>query len=369
VKITLAYILSVGKAIPHNEMSQDTTVEFAKEIFQDSFKDIERLLTVFKNGEIQKRQFAEQLDWYKKEHTFEEKNRMYIEKAVQLSVEAVKQCLTNQKLLNQSIDYEVIDAIFFISSTGISTPSIDAKIMNQLPFKETTKRIPIWGLGCAGGASGLSRAFEYCKAYSNSLVLVISVELCSLTFQHDDRSKSNLIGTSLFADGVACICLTGDSFNWQTSSKLDALPHIKATRSTFLRDSEDVMGWDIKNNGFYVVFSRDIPTIIYKWLRPQVSLFLEEHGLSLDEIAHFIAHPGGKKVLEAYRDGLGFTDQHLHISKEVLIDHGNMSSVTVMYVIQEYLERELGIASEYGLIGALGPGFSSEMLLVQWESK
>ncbi|MBO1513788.1 type III polyketide synthase [Metabacillus bambusae] len=364
----MAYILSVGKAMPENEMSQDTTVEFAKEIFQDSFKDIERLLTVFKNGEIQKRQFVEDLDWYKNEHTFEEKNQMYVHKAVQLGSEAIKNCLTNSKLLDRSIEYKEIDAIFFISSTGISTPSIDAKIMNQLPFKETIKRIPIWGLGCAGGASGLSRAYEYCKAYPNSLVLVISVELCSLTFQQDDRTKSNLIGTSLFADGVACTCVAGESSNWQKHSKLNALPFIKGTRSTFLRDSEDVMGWEIKNNGFYVVFSRDIPSIINKWLRPQLKVFLQEYGLELEGISHFVAHPGGKKVLEAYMDGLGFTEQHLHISKEVLIHHGNMSSVTVMYVLQEYLERELGQANEHGLIGALGPGFSSEMLLVHWES-
>jgi alkylresorcinol/alkylpyrone synthase len=364
----LAYILSVGKAMPENEMSQDTTVEFAKEIFQDSFKDIERLLTVFKNGQIQKRQFVEDLDWYKKEHTFEEKNQMYINKAVQLGCDAVKNCLTNAKLLDKSIDYKEIDAIFFISSTGISTPSIDAKIINQLPFKETIKRIPIWGLGCAGGASGLSRAYEYCKAYPKSLVLVISVELCSLTFQHDDLTKSNLIGTSLFADGVACTCLAGESSNRLKHSKLNALPFIKGTRSTFLRDSEDVMGWEIKNNGFYVVFSRDIPSIINKWLRTQVIGFLQENGLDLEEIAHFIAHPGGKKVLEAYMNGLGFKEQHIHISKEVLIHHGNMSSVTVMYVLQEYLEREIGQARDHGLIGALGPGFSSEMLLVHWES-
>ena len=365
----MAYILSVGKSLPQNEMSQETTVEFAKEIFQESFKDIERLLPVFKNGYIQKRRFVEQLDWYKIDHTFEEKNQKYIEKAVPLSVEAIQKCLTNTKLLHKRIAYEEIDAIFFVSSTGISTPSIDAKIMNQLPFDETTKRIPIWGLGCAGGAAGMSRAYEYCTAYPDSLVLVIAVELCSLTFQHDDFSKSNLIGTSLFADGVACTCLVGESFDWQRRSKLNVLPRILGTRSTFMRDSEDIMGWEIKNNGFYVLFSRDIPTIIKKWLYPHVIYFLEEYGITLDEIAHFVAHPGGKKVLDAYMDGLGLTDEHIHISKEVLINHGNMSSVTVLYVLQEYLEQELGQANEYGLIAALGPGFSSEMLLVKWEGE
>ncbi|KKI88722.1 chalcone synthase [Bacillus sp. SA1-12] len=364
----MAYILSVGRAIPENELSQETTNEFAKEMFQDSFKDIERLLTVFKNGEIETRQFAEKLDWYKEAHTFEEKNNTYIEKAVQLSVKAINNCLQNKNLLDKGIDCKEIDAIIFISSTGIATPSIDAKIMNHITFKESTKRIPIWGLGCAGGAAGLSRAFEYCLAYPDSLVLVVAVELCSLTFQHDDLTKSNLIGTSLFADGVACVCLAGNAFNRKSISKLKALPHIQDTRSSFMKDSEDVMGWEIKNNGFYVVFSRDIPTIVRNWLRPQVIKFLKEHDLTLDAISHFAAHPGGKKVLEAYQDGLGLTDRHLQISKDVLIHHGNMSSVTVMYVIQDYLEKELGRESEYGLIGALGPGFSSELLLVQWES-
>lgn len=363
----MATILSVGKAIPENEISQTTAVELCREIFSDSFKDIDRLLTVFSNGQIEKRHFAEELTWYQKEHSFEEKNDLYIEKAVNYSVEAVKNCLSNQQILSRPISFEEIDAIFFISSTGFSTPSIDAKIMNQLPFKKTTKRIPIWGLGCAGGASGLSRAYEYCRAYPDSVVLVIAVELCSLTFQHDDHSKSNLIGTSLFADGVACTCIAGKSFNWKERSKLAALPEIIGTRSTLMKDSEDVMGWDIKNNGLYVIFSRDIPAIIKKWLKPQIIEFLNEHHLTLNKINHFIAHPGGKKVIDAYIDGLGFTEEQLYISKEVLKNHGNMSSVTVMYVLEKYLIQELGQNSDFGIIGALGPGFSSELLLVSWK--
>ncbi len=365
--MTLAYILSVGKSVPIYELSQDSTVEFAREIFQDSFKDFDRLLPVFKNGEIKSRQFVQPVEWYKKPRTFEEKNDLYIKMAVKHGIEAVENCLSNKALLHNNIAYEEVDALFFVSTTGLSTPSIDAKIMNALPFKETTKRIPIWGLGCAGGASGLSRAYEYCKAYPDSTVLVISVELCSLTFQHDDRSKSNLIGTSLFADGVACTCVVGNNVDWKSKSTIHTIPKILDTRSTLMRNSEDVMGWDIKNNGLYVIFSRDIPSIIKKWLQPQVIDFLEEHNMKLNEINHFIAHPGGKKVLDAYKEGLGFTEDQLLISKEVLINHGNMSSVTVMYVLELYLQRELGKAKEFGLIGALGPGFSSEMLLVHWE--
>lgn len=208
--MAMAYIVSVGKCLPEFNSTQETTVEFANEMFKETFKDIDRLLTAFQNGEIQSRQFAKELDWYKQEHSFEEKNDTYITNAVTLGVKAISACLSNSELLTRPIDYEEIDALFFISSTGISTPSIDAKIINYLPFKESIKRIPIWGLGCAGGAAGLSRAFEYCKAFPDAKVIVLSAEFCSLTFQRDDQSKSNLIGTSLFADGVACTCIVGE---------------------------------------------------------------------------------------------------------------------------------------------------------------
>ncbi|APH04665.1 type III polyketide synthase [Bacillus weihaiensis] len=363
----MAYIVSVGKTVPEVELKQEVTVDFAKEIFKDSFKDLDRLLTVFKNGEIETRQFPKDVQWYKQTHTFGEKNDLYIEKAVEYGTQAVMKCLTNNKLLNHEVLCEEIDAIFFISSTGISTPSIDAKMMNLLPFKSTTKRIPIWGLGCAGGASGMARAYEYCKAFKKAKVLVVSVELCSLTFQHDDTSKSNLIGTSIFADGVACTLIVGEEVDVASLSKMTCVPQIVDTRSNLMEDSEDVMGWDIRDNGLYVVFSRNIPSIIKSWLKPQAHQFLQEHQLTLKQIRHFVAHPGGKKVLDAYKEGLGFTDEHLEISKEILIKHGNMSSVTVMYVLEKYLERSIGQVNEYGLIGALGPGFSSEMLLIKWK--
>ncbi|MDR0139727.1 3-oxoacyl-[acyl-carrier-protein] synthase III C-terminal domain-containing protein [Metabacillus idriensis] len=363
----MAYILSVGKSIPPNQMPQDTAVEFAKKLFSGSFKDINRLLPAFKNGDIENRQFVKDMGWYTSAHSFEDKNNTYIEAAVELGTSAIVNCLTAKRLLKRDIGYGEIDAIFFISSTGISTPSIDAKIMNRLPFKDSVKRVPIWGLGCAGGASGLSRAHDYCKAYPKAKVIVVCVELCSLTFQHDDLSKSNFIGTSLFADGVACTLLAGEEVQAEELSLLKTLPKTLSTRSTFMKDSEDVMGWDIKNNGFYVIFSRDIPSIIKNWLRQTVEDYLKEEQIPLDQIKHFLAHPGGKKVLQAYQTSLGFEEEQLQVSKNVLKNHGNMSSATVMYVIEEYLSRGLGEESDLGIIAALGPGFCSELLLVEWE--
>jgi alkylresorcinol/alkylpyrone synthase len=358
-------ILSVAEAVPEFEIKQEQAIDFARELFSDRFKDIERLLKAFQNGQIEKRHIVKEIKWYKEEHSFAEKNNAYIESAVTLGKQAIEDCLTNKTFLNRDIDCEEIDAIFYISTTGMATPSIEARIMNLLPFGEHTKRIPIWGLGCAGGAAGLSRAFEYCTAYPEALVLVLSVELCSLTFQRNDFSKSNLIGTSLFADGVACALVCGKEVNFGDLCAKKTSPAIINTQSTLMPDSLDVMGWDIRDQGLFVVFSRDIPTIIEEWLRPNVSKFLTHNGLELAAIEHFIAHPGGKKVIEAYIKSLGIPDSMTDISLEVLKQFGNMSSATILYVLNRFME--IGAeAGSYGLCTALGPGFSSELLLLKW---
>ncbi|MBD8068158.1 type III polyketide synthase [Bacillus sp. PS06] len=358
-------VLSIGVCNPEYVVFQEDTGQFAREVFGESFPDIDRLLNVFGNGQINKRYFTASLDWFKENHSFEEKNQLYIKHAVSYGVKAIQSCLSDPTLLKVNIHYEEIDAIFFISSTGISTPSIDAKIMNLLPFSPHTKRIPIWGLGCAGGASGLSRAFDYCKAYPNAKVLVLTIELCSLTFQKQDQSKSNLIGTSLFADGVACACVIGDKVD-SSISHLKTLPTILDTLSTLMPHSEEVMGWDFKNTGLHVIFSKDIPTIIESWLKDNVILFLKRHQLSLHDIVHFIAHPGGKKVIQAYEKALGFSKEMTSHSLEVLKNHGNMSSATVLYVLARFMKSPNVTRGDYGLAAALGPGFSSELLLLKW---
>jgi len=359
-------IISVGEYNPPYELKQELTVKFARNLFQDSYPDIDRLLQVFKNGDIKKRHFSNPLEWYKKSHSFEEKNNTYIDKAVEYGVKAVRNCLQNSQFLKKSIPYEEIDAFIFISTTGISTPSIDVKIMNALPFSSHSKRIPIWGLGCAGGASGLARAFEFCKAYPKAKVLVLSVELCSLTFQKDDMSKSNIIGTSLFADGVSCACVVGDEVEIETFSKLDYYPNIIGTHSTLMKDSEDVMGWNIKNKGLFVIFSKSIPVLIKSWLKENITDFLKDNRVSLDKVSRFIAHPGGKKVLDAYESSLEFSTEMTAISRQVLKEHGNMSSATILYVLKRFMESRDISAEEFGLVTALGPGFSCELLLVQW---
>lgn len=358
-------IISTAEAVPAFSIGQDKVMEFAEKLFSESFKDIKRLLTVFQNGQIEKRHFVKDLDWFEQDHSFEEKNKAYIEAGVQLGAEAILACLGNEEFLKRSIPFEEIDAIFTVSSSGLATPSLDARIMNVVPASQYTKRIPIWGLGCAGGASGLSRAYEYCLAYPKAKVLVLSIELCSLTFQRNDRSKSNLIGTSLFADGVACTLICGEESGYQDFSKRQITPRILGTQSTTMPNSLDVMGWDVKNEGLFVVFSKDIPSIVESWLQPNVLRFLKAQGKDVSSIDHFIAHPGGKKVLDAYISALDLPASMTNVSLDVLREYGNMSSATILYVLRRFMEKAQ--EGDIGLAAALGPGFSSELLLMRWE--
>lgn len=360
----MPYLLSASHIqLPHC-LPQEEAKLFAKRIFGPAYKDIERLLRAFKNGEVDTRYFAVDLDWFNEPRSFEERNDLYIKEAVSHGLEAVKSCLESHVFLSSPVLPEEIEAIFFISSTGLATPTIDARILNFLPGTEHMKRIPIWGLGCAGGASGLSRAYEYCLAYPEAKVLILSVELCSLTFQQGDVSKSNLIGTSLFADGAACVLMCGDEADRMALTGKEGHFSIEGTQSALMPDSLDIMGWDVKD-GLYVVFSRDIPTVIRGWLKPNVDRFLTEHGTDIKDIDHFIAHPGGKKVIDAYLDSLQLAEGQADISKDVLRKFGNMSSATILYVLERFMEKGASPGS-LALAAALGPGFSSELLLMRW---
>lgn len=355
-------IASISTYQPPHTLEQSNIEALTKELFQDKVPQLERLLRVFENGDIQTRSFCVPLEWHKKEHTFEERNNLYIELATHYSVEVIKACLKNDAFLENPVSTEEIDQIIFVSSTGISTPSIDARVMNQLPFSDRMKRLPIWGLGCAGGAAGVSRAFDYCKAHPTAKVLVVCVELCSLTFQPNDYTKSNLVGASLFADGAAAILVCGEDADVPTKK---AVPYVVDTASKWMPDSEGVMGWDIKNNGLHVVFSKSIPTIITRWLGPFIDEFLQEQYVQKSDLVNFVAHPGGKKVLEAYEETLELTKHQTAFSRDVLKANGNMSSPTVLYVLEQYMLQENTVGN-HGLLIALGPGFCGEAALLKW---
>ncbi|ARU59910.1 type III polyketide synthase [Tumebacillus avium] len=350
-------IRSVGTAVPPYIITQEETREFARNLFAESFRDIDRLLAVFESAQVEQRHFCTPLKWFATAPSWEEKNRLYIENAVRLSQEAAEQCLEKGGLTPQDVD-----AVVLVSSTGVATPSLDAYLFNALGLRSDIKRVPIWGLGCAGGASGLARGFDLAQAHPESNVLVIAVELCGLTFLNGDRSKSNLIATSLFADGAAAVLVCGDDSRAASGAKG---PQVLASRSTIWPDTLDVMGWDVQTPGLKVIFSKDIPTIVETKIRPVTETFLQSRLLTLQDVQHYVAHPGGMKVLKAYDEALSLPPETLRHARDILRTHGNMSSCTVLFVLARELEdphRE----GEHGLLFALGPGFSSEQVLLRW---
>lgn len=333
--------------------SQQALKEFATTVFASSFPDIDRLLPVFDNTEIETRNFCKPLDYYMQAHTFEEQNNEFIRLALDYSVEAIESCLSSA-----GISKNKITDLIVVSTTGLATPSLDALIINKMKLNPHTHRMPIFGLGCGGGVSGFAKACTLAKADPEAVVMLVAVELCSLTFLRNDFSKSNFIGSSLFSDGVAACLITGDMQEDRVTKNV----RFVAAESKLYYDSLDIMGWDFTDNGFKVLFSPGIPVLIAGNVREDATALLAKHHLELPAIKNFIFHPGGKKVLKAYEDALAAEGDFLQTSREVMRDYGNMSSCTVLYVLERFLHRyEKG----YGLMMAMGPGFSSEMVLLE----
>ena len=287
-------------------------------------------------------------------HDFQEQNNEYVRVALEYSVEAIMHCVVSAQ-----IKKEEITDIIFISTTGLSTPSLDALIINKMRLNQNINRMAIFGLGCGGGVSGYSKACVLAKANPDAVVLLVAVELCSLTFLRDDYTKSNFIGSTLFADGVAVCLITGDNQANKAKNKISFVD----TQSKLYYDSLDVMGWEFMDKGFKVLFSSDIPTIIANNVNNDVTSFLDKNNLKLSDIKNFIFHPGGKKVLTAYQDALSVEGDFLKHTREVMNDNGNMSSATVLYVLDRFFTQ--GFEDGYGLMVSMGPGFSCEMVLLQ----
>ncbi len=252
-----------------------------------------------------------------------------------------------------------IGAIFFVSVTGIATPSIDARLSNRMSFPPTVKRNPIFGLGCVAGAAGVARAADYVKAFPDEVAVLLAVELCSLTLQREDLSLPNLIASGLFGDGAAAAIITGD--------RVEAPgPRILATRSVFYPDTEGAMGWDISERGFKIVLDPSVPDLARNQLPKDVDAFLAENGLARADVRTWVCHPGGPKVLDAVAAGLGLEREQLELSWRSLGEVGNLSSASVLFVMADTMRERPGKPGEKGLLLAMGPGFCSELVLFEW---
>jgi alkylresorcinol/alkylpyrone synthase len=350
-------LAAVATAVPGHAAAQAEARALVAHLFQGSEAGSERLLAVFEHSGIERRHFCMPLEWYTRDHAFEEQNALYVEHALALGRVAAERALARAGLAAGDVDH-----IVFVSTTGIATPSLDARLSLALGCRPDCRRTPLWGLGCAGGAAGLARARDLALADDSARVLLVAVELCSLTFRHEDIDKRNLVATSLFADGAAAALVVGSRA--ARASGAGALELI-ASHSTLWPGTIGMMGWTVSGRGLHVVFSRDIPTFVRERVRPSLEGFLRAHGLSLESRLHVAAHPGGAKVLDAYAEALGQPAAAFAHAREILRAYGNMSSPTCLFVLERQLASgEIGPGDPV-LVSALGPGFAAEYVLAR----
>ncbi|MEM7121293.1 MAG: 3-oxoacyl-[acyl-carrier-protein] synthase III C-terminal domain-containing protein [Pseudomonadota bacterium] len=337
-------LAALATAVPRHVLSQDDVRTVGERLFHADFRDLDRMLAVYPNAGIERRYSCVPLEWYLNEHSFGERNALYIENAVALLEEAAAQSLDQAGLTPGDIDIIVV-----VSTSGIATPSLDALLMETMPFRRDVMRLPIFGLGCAGGVIGLSRAAAMARAHPGARVLYLCVELCGLTFRHLDRSKSNFIATALFGDGAAAAVIATD---------IDGAAMTHWGEHTWPQ-SLDIMGWNIVDDGFGVLFSRDIPAMVRQEFRRVTEDYLSNQAIGLDDIDAFLCHPGGAKVVAALEDALDLGPDALALSRETLRDYGNMSAATVLFVLARALDQ--GKPGRC-LLSSLGPGFSAGFL-------
>jgi alkylresorcinol/alkylpyrone synthase len=341
------HLLSLATAVPRYRLSQSDVAAIARRIFDGPESEIEYMLPIFENAGIAQRYSCVPLDWYLAPVGWNERNSLYLDNALDLIATVASDCLDRAGLSAAQVD-----AILCVSTTGLSTPSLDARLMDRLAFRPDVERLPVFGLGCAGGTLGLARAAALAQAKPGSRVLLLVVELCGLTFRPGDQSRANIVATALFGDGAAAALVTADPDDG-VEGTCPTLPHWGEHRWP---NSQDVMGWRVEADGFGVLFSKDIPSLIRADFVPALDRFLARSGTDRGALSGYVCHPGGEKVVGAFEEVLGLASGSLRHARDVLRDHGNMSAASVLFVLERALaDRPQGRL----LIASLGPGFTA----------
>lgn len=352
----LAGIHGIATAYPPHCFRQDEIMAKAAEVFGHRHELMERMARSYGNAGVKQRNSCVLLEWYQTPHGWPERAALFEEHAVKLLTEAGARALADA-----GVTASDVAATVTVSSTGIATPSLDSLLQEPLGLPPTVQRLPVFGLGCAGGVIGLARAAAIAKAMPGKWVLFLCTELCGLTFRPGDDSKANIIATTIFGDGAAAMVLrVGEG-----DPRAPALAKVRAWGEHTWPGTRDIMGWSVENDGLGVVFSRSIPTLVREMMRPVTDAFLAAHGLTQADLAGLIVHPGGERVLEALEDCYDLAPGALAEARGVLADHGNMSAVTVLAVLRRTLAKATARpAKGPHLMAALGPGFSVGMCLL-----
>jgi alkylresorcinol/alkylpyrone synthase len=347
-------IAAVGRALPPNYVDQETLIAAFRQLWGQQHYNVDRLEQLHHAVGVGGRHLALPLEDYARLGSFAAANAAWTRVALDLGEAASRAALAGAGLAPADVDH-----VFFVTVTGLATPSIDARLVNRMGLRTDVKRTPIFGLGCVAGAAGLARAADYLRAFPGETALLLSVELCSLTLQRNDLSVANVIASGLFGDGAAAVILRGGECTTPG-------PRVIATRSVFYRDTERVMGWDFVDGGFKVVLSADVPEVVEANVGRDVDAFLRDHDIGRRQLRHFIAHTGGPKVLQAFERGLSLPPGALERSWSSLQKVGNLSSASVLFVLGDLFDARVARPGELGLLVAMGPGFCAELVLLRW---
>ncbi|MBK7860101.1 MAG: type III polyketide synthase [Archangiaceae bacterium] len=353
-------IRSVARALPPHYADQEQLIAAFRDAWSKQHFNLERLEDLHRAVGVGGRHLALPLAEYAQHTTFQQRNDAWVKGAVELGEKAVREAVAAAGLALGDLSH-----IFFVTVTGLATPSIDARLCNRLGLNTDIRRTPIFGLGCVAGAAGTARMSDWLRGFPERHAVLLAVELCSLTLQREDLSIANIIASGLFGDGAAAMVMSGDQVA-KPGAPGKRLPKVVATTSAFYPNTERVMGWDFVDTGFKVVLSAKVPEVVSQHVRHDVDGFLKSQGLDRSKIRHWVAHTGGPKVLKAFEQALELPPDALKRSWASLREVGNLSSASVLFVLSELLESEAAQPGDYGLLMAMGPGFCAELILLQW---
>ncbi len=340
---------------PHRYAQAELTESFARLCLPD---DRTRALArrFHGNAGVSTRHLALPLEDYAELDTFTKANNAFVTAAVDLGAEAVSGALAAAGL-----GVEDVDVIMSTTVTGVTVPSLDARIAARLGLRPDVRRVPLLGLGCMAGAAGIARTHDMIKSSVDEVAVLVSVELCSLTVQRDDPSAANMIASGLFGDGAAAVVLVGPQHPLALTG-----PRVMDTRSHLYPGTDRAMGWDVGSTGLKIVLGAEVPELVETYLGEDVRGLLADHDLKIEDVDRWISHPGGPKVIEAIRSVLGLDEEALALTWRSLDAVGNMSSASVLHILSDTLTLRPAQSGQWGMLMAMGPGFASELVLLRW---
>ncbi|MBZ2196298.1 type III polyketide synthase [Occultella gossypii] len=358
----MSRLVAVGTALPGRAHPQQDIIDTIGPLLSADPARRAALARLQHSSGVRTRHLALPLEEYGALTSFGRANDLFISEGTTLAEQACRTALSRAGI--EAVD---VDFLLFTSVTGISAPSIDAALVGRLGLRSDVRRLPSFGLGCVAGAAGIARVHDYLVGHPEHVGLLVSVELCSLTFQRGDDSTANLVSSALFGDGAAAVVLVGRSHPAGRVGRRG--PEVLGSRSCLYPGTADQLGWHIRDTGFAIMLSAGLPDVIAEHLAGDVATLLEEHTLAREDVTTWVVHAGGPRIFDAVAGALDLDDRDLQVSRDCFAAVGNLSSSSVLHVLADTLERNGPAPGSYGVLLAFGPGVCAELVLLRWEAE